>query len=205
MKNVVDLFIAKDRTAVFWFVMACAAILCCGLYVQQIISSIAKKPQYVIMDSSGIYYLAPSVEFENATELHREQTRLAMETIYTRKARNLVFNDRVEKIFYKAGIEQVKTELLKDAKKFEEEEREQTIEITETKVISKMPTAVVTEARGILNRTSKFEGRTKVESLSVAARFAWAMNPNMANNGLYPTVCMKIVFGEPKLIEEAAQ
>lgn len=202
MKTVVDLFIAKDRTALFWFTMACAAILCSGIYISKMVGDVSKKPQYVIMDGNGVYYLVPSVEFELATDLHIAQTKLVMETIYNRLPSKLVFEDRVNRLFYKGGIEQLKTELLKDSKKFKEEQREQTIEITDIKVVSVKSSSVVTEGRGILTRRSTYGGREQVETLTVAGRFGWIMNPSMAANGLFPTVCVQILLGDPKKVEE---
>lgn len=208
MKNVIDLFIAKDRTAVFWFAMACTAILCSGVYISAIISNVAKKPQYVIMDGNGVYYLVPSVEFEAAADLHVMQTRLAMETIYNREPSKLVHEDRVGRMFLKKANEQLQAELKKDAKKFKEEQTVQAIEITEIKPYRKTPRSgppkgyEVMEGRGILTRRGTYGGQTLVETLSVACRFAWRVNPAMANNGGYPTLCMEVFFVEQKKLED---
>lgn len=210
MKNVVDLFIAKDRTAVFWFTMACVAILCCGVYISAVITNVARKPQYVIMDGNGVYYLVPSVEFEAATDLHLMQTRLAMETIYSREPAKLVHEDRLGRLFLKKANGQLADELKKDAKKFKEEQTQQTIEITDVKLYRKTPRSAppkgyeVTEGRGILTRRGTYGGRPLVETLTVTCRFAWRVNPAMANNGGYPTLCMEVFFVEQKKLEDDA-
>ena len=77
MKGVVDLFIAKDKIAVFWFLVTCGVIVGAAWYLDKSIKEVHSKPQFVIMDSAGVYYLAPTVDFENAVELHAAQTRLA--------------------------------------------------------------------------------------------------------------------------------
>src|SRR6188768_3133962 len=112
MKSVVDLFIVKDRTAIFWFTMACVSIVSCALFVQRIVAAIQQKPQYVIMDARGTYYLAPSVEFEKATDLHIKQTQLAMETLYTRDVDELRFAPRLKKLFSGDARTQIEREFL---------------------------------------------------------------------------------------------
>lgn len=198
MKSVVDLFVAKDRTAVFWFTLACASILTSAIYVRKIIADVSTKPIYVIMDSNGTYYYAPSVEIDSATPLHEAQTRLAMETIYNRKPRNLVFEDRVRTLFYSKGIEQVKEEFNKDAKKFTEEDREQTIEVTGIKVLQASSSGgALTEATGTITRHSTYKGHGKVEVFTVKGKFVWRLNKAMGINGLPPTVCVNMKLGDP--------
>jgi hypothetical protein len=110
----------------------------------------------------------------------------------------------VKRLFYKEGVEQVDAEYKKDAKKFKEEQREQTIEINQITILpgSVKPNSVITEARGLLTRRSTYGGRSQVETLSIVGRFGWIMNPKMAANGLFPTLCVKIVLGDPKKVEE---
>lgn len=205
MKSVIDLFIAKDRTAVFWFTLACASILLSAMYVRLISADVSAKPVYVIMDANGIYYYAPSVEIKDATPLHEAQTRLAMETIYTRDPRDLVFKNRVETIFYDEGVRLVNDEFRKDAKKFVEEKRDQTIELTGITVLQAEPSgSALTEATGVLTRHSTFEGRSKVERFKVKGRFVWRLNKGMGVNGLPPTVCVNMRLADPERIEDEA-
>src|SRR5580704_5627889 len=156
MKSVVDLFIVKDRTAVFWFTMACVSIVCSAIFVQRVLAAINTKPQYVIMDASGVYYLAPSVDFEKARALHVAQTRLAMETLYTRDLDVLRFDARSKKLFTPDAIIQMRKDLLyPDAKPFSEQKVHQTIEIDEADIFKNKidPSGVaITYAKGRLER-----------------------------------------------------
>lgn len=200
MKNVVDLFIVKDRTAIFWFTMACASIFCSAIYVKTVIAAVQKKPQYVIMDGTGVYYLAPSVELEGATELHIAQTRLAMETIYNRTPRGLVFKSRVDRLFTPEGVEKVNAEFKAEASRFSDEQRTQTVDVyEEPRVIKVMPSIgqLVTEAKGRITRSGTFKGQKKTEILYVTNRFVWKMNARMAHNQLFPTACFNMKLAEP--------
>lgn len=202
MKSVVDLFVVKDRTAIFWFTVACVSIVCSAIFVQRVITAVQVKPQYVIMDSTGSYYLAPSVEFEKARELHAAQTRLAMETLYTRGPEALTFDSRVKKLFTPEAITQVRKDLLiPDEKPFREQQMNQTIEIEEAGVYKNLidPRGqAVTYAKGKLTRSGTFKGQAKTEVLEVEVYFWWRINTRMADNGLFPTVCSKFKASDPK-------
>ncbi|MCB1226027.1 MAG: hypothetical protein KDK99_09485 [Verrucomicrobiales bacterium] len=203
MKSVVDLFIAKDRTALFWFTLACASILLSAIYVRTIVTHVSTKPVYVIMDANGIYYFAPSTDIDQAVPLHEAQTRLAMQTIYERGPKSLVFGDRVKTLFFDQGVDLVGEEYRRDARKFAEEEIEQSVEITDVKIIIADPSGgSLTEAAGVLTRKSRFEGRSKVERFQVKNRFVWRLNKNMGGNSLPPTVCVNLRLSEPERMEE---
>jgi hypothetical protein len=206
MKSVVDLFVLKDRTAIFWFTMACVSIVCSALFVQRMIAAIRNKPQYVIMDASGVYYLAPSVEFEKAKDLHEAQTRLAMETLYTRDyARGdepMLFGNRVKKLFMPTAIRQIQDEFLTpDAKPFKEQKVHQTVEIEEAGIYKNKidPRGqAITYAKGKLYRQGTLKGQEKTDVYTVQAFFFWRINAKMADNGAFPTVCYKIQASDPK-------
>jgi len=203
MKSVVDLFVLKDRTAIFWFTVACVSIVCSALFVQKMIAAIRNKPQYVLMDANGVYYLAPSVEFEKATDLHVAQTRLAFETLYTRDLDQLHFDDRVKKLFNKSTVSQIRRDFLTpDAKPFRDQAVHQTVEIDEAGIVpGKIDPrgAAITRAKGKLIRKLTFKGLDKTDIYEVEAYFFWQINAKMADNGAFPTVCNRIVVkSEPK-------
>ncbi|HSI64229.1 MAG TPA: hypothetical protein VLE43_13970 [Candidatus Saccharimonadia bacterium] len=208
MKSVVDLFVVKDRTAIFWFTMACVSIVCSAIFVQRVITAVQVKPQYVIMDSTGSYYLAPSVEFEKARDLHAAQTRLAMETLFTRGPEALTYDSRLKKLFRPEAITQIRKDLLiPDEKPFREQQMTQSIEIEEAGVYKNLidPRGLaVTFAKGKLTRQGTFKGQAKTEVLEVECYFWWRINTRMAENGLFPTVCTKFTSSDPKRPGETA-
>lgn len=202
MKNVVDLFVVKDRTAIFWFTVACVAIVCCAVFIQRVVAAVRVKPQYVIMDANGTYYLAPSVEFEKARELHAAQTRIAMETLYTRDVDQLKFEPRLKKLFNEETIRQIKKDFLgPDEKPFREQKIQQTIQIDEAGIYKNNidPRGLaITYAKGRLTRQGNFKGQDKTEVLDVEAYFWWRINTRMADNGAFPTYCYRIKASDPK-------
>jgi hypothetical protein len=203
MKNVVDLFIAKDRTALFWFMIACSSMLLSALYAISVISAVRTKPQYVIMDGAGIYYLAPSVEFAQATEMHLAQTRMAMETLYTRTPKTLPLGERLNKMFMKNAREMVKAELNKEANKFETQKIYQTVEVEQPTLGRIDPNGFIeTRATAKLTRRGTFDGKEQTKQYTVKAAFGWILNTSMATNGGYPTVCSLVITGDPVELPE---
>lgn len=202
MKSVVDLFVVKDRTAIFWFTMACVSIVGSAIFVQRMLAAISTKPQYVIMDANGTYYLAPSVEFEKARSLHVAQTRLAMETLYTRDLDQMRFAARAKKLFTRDAIDQIHHDVLDpDANPFKEQKVEQTVEVTEADIFKNKIDprgAAITYAKARLTRNSKFKGQAKTETFTVECFFFWRINTRMADNGGFPTFCYQIKANEPK-------
>ena len=207
MKSVVDLFVVKDRIAIFWFTMACVSIVCCAIFVQKVVAAVKVKPQYVIMDSTGTYYLAPSVAFEHAKDLHAAQSRLALETLYNRGPEDLDYRPRMKKMFTEeAQMAIAKDILAPDEAPFREQQTRQTVEVTEAGVYKNLidPRGMaVTIAKGKLTRKSNFKGQARTEELEVVAYFWWTINTRMADNGLFPTVCTKFKAEDPKKISSS--
>jgi hypothetical protein len=208
MKSVVDLFVVKDRTAIFWFTVACASVVANVVFIHQMVATVAEKPQYVIMDGAGNYYVAPSVEFEHAGELHAAQTRLAVETLYSRGPEKLEYPHRLERLFTPEALGQIRGELFSpDERPFREQQIHQTVEILEAGVYKDKidPRGMaITHSKALLTRHSTFQGQEKTEVFEMEIYLWWRLNPDMARNGRFPTVCFQIKFADPvKLTPEA--
>ena len=206
-KNIVDLFVAKDRTTLFWFLMACGSIFGSALWVQVVLGDVRTKPQYVIMDGNGIYYLAPSVELPLARDMHIAQTRLAMQTLFERGPLGLVFASREPKLFTKTAMESITNEILKpDSRKFKDEDTHQTIEVTSVTIeplsASNAANFAQTTAKGLLTRVRVVQGKKKTEHLTVSAVFLWQIQTRMADTGTFPTVCRQFKASDPKIIAQ---
>lgn len=211
MKNVADLFVAKDRTTTFWFVMACASILCCGIYVNKMVASVSQKPQYVIMDGNGIFYVAPSVEFPDAEGLHVAQTRLAMELLYTRGPRGLEREGLLRMLYSAKAMGQVQAELAKESKTFRAQEIHQTVTVTESRVLSdKALRSVVsgvdynefklTVGKATLSRSLVIAGKEQNEEWEVTVNFLWRLNPQVGGTktGPFPSLVFGMILGNPE-------
>jgi len=194
MKGVVDLFIAKDKIAVFWFLVTCGVIVGAAWYLDKSIKEVHSKPQFVIMDSAGVYYLAPTVDFENAVELHAAQTRLAMETLFNRGPNGLDSPKRLPKLFAPKAIEFIAEEMKGEGATFRNQKIHQKVEVEKTEVLKTVGEGALTSATGQIIRVGVFKGKTFNEVYDVTARFAWMLNKDMRNNGQFPTVSVQLKY-----------
>ncbi|MCP5541204.1 MAG: hypothetical protein H7A53_12250 [Akkermansiaceae bacterium] len=194
MKGVVDLFVSKDKIAVFWFLVACLSVVGSGWYLRKTIADVRAEPHFVIMDGAGVYYLAPTADFEDAVELHAAQTRLAMESLLNRGPNGPDSPNRIKKIFTDTAIEYIENEYQKEAKTFRDQKIHQKVEVGSTEVLKTVGEGAITSAEGQVIRVGVFDGKAFNEVYDVSARFAWALNRDMRFNGRYPTVCTQMKY-----------
>lgn len=197
MRAVSHLFLARSRAAVFWFLMTCATIISSGYYLQSKIADVRTLPQYVYTGSPDMYYLNPDLDIETPTKMHREQTRMAMETMFHRTPSRLDHQERLPRIFsHEATQGIVKGLIVPQAKNFHENKLHQKVEIGEIIVnIREGQGEATTVATGQLLRTGVSPENTMInETWSVKIFFEWRINPDIEERALYPTLCNSVTF-----------
>jgi hypothetical protein len=102
--GMIDTLVARDQTAVFWFVVACAVAAGCAWYLVLMAEALKDRPPFVVMDTAGAYYVAPGMNFDTMDAMHENLAQLAVETLFERGPTGLARLDRVEKLFTKKGI-----------------------------------------------------------------------------------------------------
>ena len=189
MKGVTDLFLAKDRMAVFWFLVSCITIACCAIYVKAIMADSHKQSRVVIMDDAGVYYITPSLEFQDAKALHTAQTRLAMETLFNRGPKQLDNLSRVGELFTSESAKSVMEAFFpQEQKLFDERQYHQKVEIQSivlTRTVGNL--VAVTSVKGQLIRTGVFDGNPEDSTWDVEVNFGWVVNSTMYPSGGFPT------------------
>jgi hypothetical protein len=209
--GMIDTLVARDQTAVFWFIVACAVATGCAWYLVLMAEALKDRPPFVVMDTAGAYYVAPGMNFDTMDAMHENLAQLAVETLFERGPTGLARLDRVEKLFTQKGIGELQDILKKENDYFQRQEVEQTIEFypdselrelpasffppptikRPTKnpaVLIRKPTAVSTWAVGLVTRRGVFKGQTQTESYRCMVIFAWKMNPDPRGNQSYPAV-----------------
>ena len=215
-KSAIDTIVARDQTAIFWFLVACFVGAGCAWYLVIMAEALKARPPFVVMDTSGAYYVAPGMNFDTMDPMHLSLTQLAVETMFDRSPLGLNHLDRVGKLFTKNGSEALQDILKKENAYFVSQKVEQTVELLpesdlrslppaffpvagkpgpkeNPSVLVKLPTAVSTFAVGIVTRRGIFKGQTQIERYWFKVAFAWKMNPNMRGNLAYPSVIEKIL------------
>ena len=196
MRAVTHLFLSRSRGAVFWFLVTCGTIAVTGFYVQNVVAEARTRPQYVMAGSPNLYYLSPDLEVETPTEMHVEQTRLAMETIFNRAPVRLDNPERLVKLFTPEARDQIAEGLIyPQAKIFRDNGLHQKAEIAETVVnIQEGEGTATTVAIGQLIRTGVVAETTINETWSVKIFFTWQRNPSFEDHSMYPTICNSVTF-----------
>lgn len=184
-RGAVDAFIAKDRVAVFWFLVACLVAGGCAWYVVVVSESVKKRPPFVIMDGAGVFYSAPGINFADAKPMHEALTRIAVETIFNRGPGGLINVERLPKLCTREGLSGIQKVIQEEAEFFLRQEVNQTCEIESIKVLGAAGAAAGTEARGRIIRRGQFGGA--VEEISeFTVKFKWIMNPDVRGSAAFP-------------------
>lgn len=190
--GVVDLFIAKDRIAIFWFMMACGTAVATTAYTTATLHEVRKRPQYIYLDGAGTWYLAPGSSFQEAEFVHRAQAQLATETIFNRGPDGLISKAPVPRLFGKSAQEYIREELKKEARSFANQDLNQTVQIKEIKILGAKDGAAVTGVIADVVRSGEFKGAPIREEYDLKVQYLWRQNPRMSENGMFPSVCVEL-------------
>lgn len=210
-RSMIDTLVARDQTAVFWFIVACVVAAGCAWYLVLMAEALKARPPFVVMDTAGAYYVAPGMNFDSMDPMHENLAQLAVETMFERGPLGLARSDRVNKLFNKKGRGELQDILKKENDYFKLQQVEQTVEfypdnelrslpasafpppsikrpVKNPAVLVRTPTAVSTWAVGLVTRRGVFKGQTQTESYRCKVIFAWKMNPDPRGTQAYPAV-----------------
>ncbi len=201
-RSAIDTLIVRDRTAVFWFLVACAVGAGCATYVMLLSKELQKRPPFVVMDTAGAFYVPSGVVFshEQNKAMHVEMGNLLAETLLTRNADGLVYADRLSKLYWQnekremPAIQQIKDELEKEEKYFKSQQVRQVAIIDKTEIVTSSNTRVGTATTGIVRRTSVFSGKEKVELYRFRLKVKWHQNLNIETNRGFPSQVEELVI-----------
>ncbi len=190
----IDLFIHKDKVALFWFFVA--LIVTAGFWWerQRLVKSLMAKPQFFVMDANHTYYLPSAMDFGSAKEVHAAQTRLAMEAIFNRTAKGPDSLERLKRILGRDAYHKANKAIDHEADEFSDKQIHQKVELGPIQVLQVRDDSVLTGVEGQLIRSGVFRGKAFTEALLVKAQFKFILNPDMTANGRFPTVAIAFDF-----------
>lgn len=199
--NVIDTFVTRDRTAVFWFLVACAVGAGCAIYIVMLAEVLRKRPPFVVMDTAGAFYLPSGVVYNHPTNavMHQQMGDILAETLLTRGPEGLVYGDRLEKLYWEndrremPALPQIKKELQVEDKYFKDQRVSQTLQIDKTEILLSSNTRVGTLTTGTVERTLTFSGKTKTEKYRFKLKVKWHQNLDIADNEGFPSQVEELV------------
>jgi hypothetical protein len=198
-RGAIDTLIVRDRTAVFWFLVACAVGTACATYTMLLAETLRKRPPFVVMDTAGAFYVPDGVTYGDAmnSRMHEEMGNLLAETLLARTPDGLVYQDRMQKLLWLddknkfPAKQQIDDELEEEADYFKSQRASQTVVIDKTVIVRTTSTQARTETTGTVTRTSIFSGQQKVEKFRFRLDVKWHQNENIRKNRGFPSQLME--------------
>lgn len=189
-RNAIDLFIHKDRLAVFWFLFALSVSVGFWWERQRIVRDLSQKPRFIVMDANSTYYLPAAMDFQQAKEIHAVQTKLAMEALYDRGPSGVDNPERLKRILGKDTYRQALKLIEKESAEFQAKQIHQKVEFGAIQVLQVRDDSVLTGVEAQLVRNGVFRNKSFTEVLELQAQFKFILNEDMTHNGRFPTVAV---------------
>jgi hypothetical protein len=186
--NPTRLFVDKDRLAWFWFLFAMAVLVFAAVDRIFLVESFKQQERIVVIDPANTYYVAPVLKFEEAKELHAQQSELATIAFLERNPQTFDNEDLLKQMFTKSALGKANTEQQSEVDEFQSKELHQKVEIARIDILNTRENAVLTQVTGQLIRTGIFDDKVFAEAVPFRLTLKLLRNPNMVLNGRFPTV-----------------
>lgn len=187
--SAIDTLVARDHTAVFWFLAACVVAGGCAWYITLMSSVLNQPSSFVVMDTSGAYFVPPGFPYNQMDAMHLDLTDLVVETMLERTPEGLVHEGRLKKLFKEEPLTQLNKELRKEERYFTSQNASQTVEIESHEMFKQRGiTTVGTVARGKVIRKSVFSGKELDETFAFTLKITWRQNAKIIQNSAFPSL-----------------
>ncbi|MCX6853286.1 MAG: hypothetical protein NTV80_00095 [Verrucomicrobia bacterium] len=195
MKGVTDIFISKEKLAVFWFLAALACLVVTGWHLHSLAVSNRGSILYVPIDQS-FYYLDRSQSSETLNQSLDYHARHALETYLNRGPRGPLNAERLSLLFNEKGMEDVMKDVQETRFDFKNLEVHQMVEIGEVQMEFDNDLSAVTILKGQLIRISvdPVSKETITQSFSFQAEMHWERNPNLRYARRFAWVCNQVAY-----------
>jgi hypothetical protein len=203
-RRAIDTLIARDHTAVFWFLVAIIVAGICAWYVNLMSEVYVKRPPFVVMDAAGAYYIPPGIAYRDMNSMHMQLTEMALETILERNKDGFIYPERLPKLFTKKAYDKLMERFNSEKDYFRSVNATQTFQIEKMYYIDRKTNALATEATGIARRVSFLDGSRLEGSYRFRIALGWRLNgaESMLINKAYPSVIDNIAFHEFSRLDE---
>jgi hypothetical protein len=183
--NPIQLFVNRDRLAWWWFV--CAGIILIGAALDRyhLIQQFKQQERIIIVDPAGTYFVSPLQKFEEANALHVQQSSLAAVAFLQRNPKGFDHPELLAQMFLKEALE--KAQRTAQNVEFKAKQLHQKAEIARIDVLETRTDTVLTQVTGQLIRSGIFQDKAFTEALPFTLKFRFQRNPNMLENGRFPT------------------
>jgi hypothetical protein len=183
----IRVFVDKDRLAKFWFLAAVAVLVGSAIERICLARTLKERERVVIVDPAGTFYVSPLLHFQEARELHAQQSTLAAVAFLERNPKDFDHPDLLKQMFLKQAYAKARAEFTAEEPEFKAKQLHQKAEIAKIDFLETRTDAVLTQVTGQLIRSGVFEERAFTEAVPFTLRLKMLRNPNMVENGRFPT------------------
>lgn len=183
----VRIFVDKDRLARFWFVAVIVVLVGAGVERVHLARVLKERERVIVVDPAGTFFVSPLLDFQEARELHAEQSTLAAVAFLERNPKGFDHPELLKQMFLKAAQAKAQAEWSAEEPEFKAKQLHQKAEIAKIDLLETRNDAVLTQVSGQLIRTGIFQERAFSEALPFILKLKMRRNPNMLENGRFPT------------------
>lgn len=183
----VRVFIDRDRLARFWFLIAAVVIVGAAIERIHLARTLKERERVVIVDPAGTFFVSPLLEFQDARELHAQQSTLAAIAFLERNPKDFDHPELLKQMFLKEAFQKARSQWSAEEPEFKAKQLHQKAEIAKIEFIETRTDAVLTQVSGQLIRTGIFQERPFSEAAPFVLKLKMRRNPNMVENGRFPT------------------
>jgi hypothetical protein len=183
----VRVFIDKDRLARFWFLTAAVVLVGAAVDRVYLARTLKERERVIVIDPAGTYFVSPLLQFQEARELHAQQSTLATIALLERNPKGFDQPELLKQMFLKDAYVKARFQWGAEEPEFKSKQLHQKVEIAKVDFIETRTDAVLTQVSGQLIRSGIFQERAFTEAVPFALKLKMRRNPNMVENGRFPT------------------
>jgi hypothetical protein len=183
----VRILIDKDRLARFWFLAVIVVLIGAAIERIHLIRTLKERERVVIVDPAGTFFVSPLLQFQEAKQLHAEQSTLAAVAFLERNPKGFDHPELFKQMFLKHAQEKAHSEWSSEEPEFKAKQLHQKAEIGKIDLLETRSDAVLTQVSGQLIRSGIFQERAFTEAVPFTLKLKMLRNPNMVENGRFPT------------------
>ena len=183
----IRVFVDKDRLAKFWFLAAVAVLIGAAIERIHLARTLKERERVVIVDPAGTFFVSPLLHFQEARELHAQQCTLVAVAFLERNPKDFDHPDLLRQMFLKQAYEKARSEFTAEEPEFKAKQLHQKAEIARIDFLETRSDAVLTQVSGQLIRSGVFQERAFTEAVPFTLKLKMLRNPNMVENGRFPT------------------
>lgn len=195
MKGVTDIFISKEKLAIFWFLVALGCIVGTAWHLYGVAIEGRSRMLYVPIERADVY-IDEDLSTQELDDLVDFQTRLTLETFLNRGPRGPVTAERLGFLFTPTGYDQALVDIKDNSYDFRTREIHQMLELGEVSALHYPDGSATTRAGGQLIRVSidPTEKQAITQTFSFNAIMEWDRNKNMRDKKRFLFVCKDIQY-----------